>query len=163
MKKVRRVHFWIGVIASIFLFIESLSGIIMYFGGDNGGGHMGARAFQMQGRTNPNWQASANGSGNSTNSNVSQNNQGGSSNSQGGFSGNRQRGFQNGQFRRGNFGPQGGASSFSQAIRQLHSGIIGLIAGIGMLLLTGTGLVMAIILGRAKRKQQKRDSDTKIS
>jgi hypothetical protein len=160
MKKVRRVHFWIGVIASIFLFIESLSGIIMYFGGDNGGGHMGSRAFQMQGQKNPNWQASANGSGNSTNSNV---NQGSSSISQGGFSGNRKGGFQNGQFRIGNFGPQGGANSFSQTVRQLHSGIIGLIAGIGMLLLTGTGLVMAIILGQAKRKHKKRNLDTKIS
>jgi hypothetical protein len=59
--------------------------------------------------------------------------------------------------------PQGGAGSFSQTIRQLHSGIIGLIAGIGMLLLTGTGLVMAIILGQAKRKHKKRNLDTKIS
>lgn len=31
MKKIKKVHFWIGVIVSIFLFIESTTGIIMYF------------------------------------------------------------------------------------------------------------------------------------
>ena len=39
MKKIRKVHFWIGVIVSIFLFIESTTGIIMYFnkGADRSG------------------------------------------------------------------------------------------------------------------------------
>ncbi|WP_142329286.1 PepSY domain-containing protein [Bacillus sp. AFS088145] len=39
MKKVRIVHFWIGVIVSVFLLIESTTGIILYFnkGGEEKG------------------------------------------------------------------------------------------------------------------------------
>lgn len=131
MKKVRVVHFWIGVIVSIFLLIESTTGIIMYF--DKGGDRP---EFLM----NSGSQQSNNQSG-GENSSI----QNGQSNE------NFQPSFQNGN---PNFDNRREQSAFS--VKSLHSGIIGLISGIGLFILTGTGLILSWILWRNKRKNKKR-------
>ncbi|RLQ96204.1 PepSY-associated TM helix domain-containing protein [Falsibacillus albus] len=138
-KNVRKIHFWIGIIASLFLFIESLTGIVMYFNGEDHGPRMqGAAGFQR-----PNFQlGSTDGSGSA---NIF---------SQGGQT------FDDGP--RGNARFQGfngnrGGSSLQGTVRSLHTGIIGLIASIGMLLMTGTGLWISgqIFWTRRKNKNRK--------
>lgn len=34
MKKVRKIHFWIGIVAMVFLLIQSVTGLILYFSTD---------------------------------------------------------------------------------------------------------------------------------
>ncbi|PEJ56645.1 hypothetical protein CN692_16690 [Bacillus sp. AFS002410] len=135
MKKVRAIHFWIGVIVSVFLLIESTTGIILYF---NKGGEERSR-FSMQDGQFP--------SGSQFNGNQQSNSQNGdNTTSQNGQTGN------NTQFP--NFQNRPEQSAFS--VKSLHTGIIGLISGIGLFILTGTGLTLSWILWRNKRKTKKR-------
>ncbi|WP_088068437.1 PepSY domain-containing protein [Gottfriedia luciferensis] len=139
MKKVRVIHFWIGVIVSIFLLIESTTGIIMYFdkGGDRPDFSMNNQfpSGQMNGSQQSNNQSGG------ENSSI----QNGQSNE------NFQPSFQNGN---PNFDNRREQSAFS--VKSLHTGIIGLISGIGLFILTGTGLILSWILWRNKRKNKKR-------
>ncbi|MGE6258128.1 PepSY domain-containing protein [Heyndrickxia sporothermodurans] len=142
MRKIRRLHFWIGVIISIFLLFESISGIYLYFQeqGREGRqfppqGQMGAIS-QQQGMNPPD--------GSNTVQNGSEN------------FGNRQaEGFNQGNNR---INMDRNSNSLGMNLRKLHSGIIGLMAGIGMLILTATGLVLSVIIGRANRKRRKKES-----
>jgi uncharacterized iron-regulated membrane protein len=147
MKKTRKVHYWIGVIASLFLFIESVSGIYLYFQEEGRKNiQVNRQAFTQQ--QSPNSQNQHGGS-NSTSSDTKSN----------GGNGTASFGGQNRQFNGGqlylNRQGQAGINSFGMTLRQLHSGIIGLIAGIGLLIMTGTGLFMSIIIGQANRKRKK--------
>ncbi|MGV3464663.1 MAG: PepSY-associated TM helix domain-containing protein [Heyndrickxia sp.] len=147
MRKTRKIHYWIGIISCIFLFIESVSGIYLYFqekGRENSFGDR--QAFFQQNRGNfQNLQGS---SSNSSDSSSSQNGQS--------FSNGQQPSFNRGQM---NLNRQGqGSNSFGMTLRKLHSGIVGLIAGIGMLIMTGTGLVLAVIIGKANRKRKKKEA-----
>ncbi|KQL38020.1 hypothetical protein AN960_13730 [Bacillus sp. FJAT-25509] len=135
MKKVRVVHFWIGVIVSVFLLIESTTGIILYF---NKGGEEKGR-FSMQGQFPSGGQFNGNQQSQNSDQNTTQQN---------GQSGdNTQTPFQN-------FGKRPEQSAFS--VKSLHTGIIGLISGIGLFILTGTGLALSWILWSNKRKMRKR-------
>ncbi|WP_430509606.1 hypothetical protein [Gottfriedia solisilvae] len=139
MKKVRIVHFWIGVIVSVFLLIESVTGIVLYF---NKGHEKPKFSMQTPGQLN--------GSFNSTNQNGQAN---GSTNSNNQTSQDNQ----NNQILFPNGGPNFGEreqSSFS--VKSLHTGIIGLISGIGLFILTGTGLALSWILWNTKRKAKKK-------
>jgi hypothetical protein len=135
MKKVRAIHFWIGVIVSIFLLIESTTGIIMYFNkGDE------RPKFSMQGQL-PSGQINGNQQSNIQNGDQSSTIQNG----------------QNGE----NFQPpfqdfENGREQSAFSVKSLHTGIIGLISGIGLFILTGTGLILSWILWSNKRKIKKR-------
>ncbi|MGE8203832.1 PepSY-associated TM helix domain-containing protein [Heyndrickxia sp. NPDC080065] len=142
MKKIRQFHFWIGVILSIFLLIESVSGIYLY--------------FQEQGRgerqfPSPPQSGFINQQGSSSN---------GSNTESSGTEQNGMPAFPNGQadgFDRANM--MKGQNSFGMTLRSLHSGVVGLIAGIGMLLLTASGLILSFIIARANRKRRKKSTE----
>lgn len=138
MKRMRKLHFWIGLIASVFIFIQSATGIYMYF---NEKGHGGEAAnFRERGFG----RNGAIGNG--------QNGQG----MQAGNSDFNQRGAAtNGQFFQDR--NNGGLNSLSKLVKELHTGVIGLIGAIVMLILTGTGLCISFVMLRAKwrAKRQK--------
>jgi len=129
MKKIRKVHFWIGVIVSIFLLIESTTGIIMYFnkGEDRPGFSMQG---QFPGTQDNNSQQPSNQLGNQLNDSSST-------------------GIENGP----NFG-QTPPDQSAFSVKTLHTGMIGLISGIGIFILTGTGLILSFIIWRNKRKSK---------
>ncbi len=129
MKKIRKVHFWIGVIVSIFLFIESTTGIIMYF---NKGEER--PVFSMQGQF----------PGTQNNDSQQPNSQSGSQ-----LNENSSTSIANAP----NFG-QSPPDQSSFSVKSLHTGIIGLISGIGLFILTGTGLILSYIIWRNKRKSK---------
>lgn len=159
MKKLRRAHLWIGLIASIFIFMEALTGLLMnepWLIGqstiESGRGNFQPgqmNRFQgMQGSTDTTGQA------------------GGQTQGQNGFNRNRQ--FQGRQRfgGNGNFTPgmRGGMSQgIIGTIRNLHQGRIGntdvkwlidLIA-LAMMFLTGTGVFLSIKVLSAENKPKK--------
>ncbi|PGS47461.1 PepSY domain-containing protein [Bacillus sp. AFS041924] len=138
MHKVRVIHFWIGVIVSVFLLIESTTGIILYFnkGGEDRGKFSMQGQFPSGGQFNGNQQSNSQIS--SDQNNTLQNEQNGE-NTQASFP---------------NFENRPEQSAFS--VKSLHTGIIGLISGIGLFILTGTGLALSWILWNNKRKMKKR-------
>lgn len=138
MRKIKKIHFWIGVITSIFLLIESVSGIYMYFQ-EKGEKHTIATSFSQPGSGGS--QSGTSVSGARSSSQPPSFNQSGN-----GFSANR------GNFQKG--GERGG-SFFTRAARNLHSGIVGLIAGFGLLILTASGLTMSAIIWKANLKKRK--------
>lgn len=165
MKKIRQIHFWVGIITAAFLFVQSITGIVLYFqqkGGDKGGQPMAMQQSNSQNAGSSN-SSSKNTNNSSTSSNTNTNNSSASSNSNTmqapSFNGSG--GPQNGNFPNGGMMQRqaGGAGSLEMLVKSLHSGIIGLIAGIGMLILTGTGLWTSWLIARAKRKR-KRDVAT---
>lgn len=174
MKKVRRAHLWIGLIASVLIFIEAFTGLLMnepWLVGQqsenrgvflNGQGFNGNGNFQ-QGQLNQ-------GQGNQGNSSMDQG-QGNSGNlqSQGGFR-------RNGQFGAGKNGFSGNGSfrglrqnqnTFLGIIRQLHEGRIGNtnikwlmdLAALALMFLTGSGIFMSIKILRAESKRKNRSAE----
>ncbi|MWV42920.1 hypothetical protein GRF59_04705 [Paenibacillus sp. HJL G12] len=151
MKRIRKIHMWIGIIATVFLLIESTTGIIMYL--DQGDRRTGMeRNFRMIGNS----QAFANQK--STLQNGQQNDASGQSTDRGFGNGNSGGSGMNRFNGAGAFPDRAGGSSFSSKVRSLHEGIVGLISGIGMFLLTGTGIIMSFIIWGANRKKRKRDN-----
>lgn len=134
MKRMRKLHFWIGLIASVFIFIQSATGIYMYFNEKGRGERIGGAAnFRERGF-----------GGNGAIGNG-QNGQG----MQAGNSDFNQRGAAaNGQFFQDR--NNGGLNSLSKLVKELHTGVIGLIGAIVMLILTGTGLCISFVMLRAK-------------
>jgi uncharacterized iron-regulated membrane protein len=131
MKTMRKVHFWIGVIASLFLFIESLTGMVMYFNG-----HERGERIESIGES------------------TDFNNQKFLVNPQ---NGNVVALSDMEQFREGFLNGQGGEiHSLQRIIRELHTGPIGLISSIGTLVLTGTGLAISFQMLMMKRRARKR-------
>lgn len=164
MKKTRNLHLWIGLICSIFILLQSVTGFLLlnerWFAGDREGREFPGQAIaQMQ---QPPADGAANGAapdGAAVNGSAPDNEAPGSSAS-------------NGQFRRdfqGRFpgGPGGerdeGGLSF---IKNLHKGRIGdtdislllNLTAVGMIVLTATGIVLSIRTLRAqsasRRKRQ---------
>jgi len=171
MKKLRRAHLWIGLVASIFIFVESLTGLLMnepwlvgqsqavsgranfqpgqFYQGQNGQGNSTGQGqasgqFQGQGTTNGNGQFQG----------------------QGGAKGAGQ--FQgSGGFRRNaNFtgiGRNASSQGILGTIRNLHDGRIGNtnvkwlldLVAIAMMVLTATGVYLSINVLRAESKRKK--------
>lgn len=176
MKKVRRTHLWIGLISSIFIFIEAATGLLMnepWLIGQNsvtvGRGNFQPGQFnQFQ---------------NSQGTNMDNGQAGGQMQGQNGFNGNNQAGGDgqgqnglngngNGQFQgrrgfggNGNFaGFQGRANQgFLGTIRNLHSGRIGTmnvkwlldLVALAMMMMTGTGIYLSVKILRAESNQKK--------
>jgi len=177
MKNTRKAHLWIGLIASIFIFMESLTGLLMnepwLIGQTQQEGFRGnfQQGPQNQGQLN---QGQA-GQGMNQNSGQASGQIQGQNNNQ------NQRFNRNGQFQgRRNFGGNGnfsagmamnrqgmGQTSVMGIIRNLHAGRIGNtdikwfldLVAIAMMALTGTGIYLSMKVLGAESKQKKRDTD----
>ncbi|MCJ8013745.1 PepSY domain-containing protein [Paenibacillus sp. KQZ6P-2] len=148
MKKIRKIHMWIGIIATVFLLIESTTGIVLYL--DQGDRRVG---MERNFRANDNVPAYSNLPSPSQNG---QDDASGQSSKRGYGNGGSGRFGMNGLNGAGAFPGREGGNSFSMNVRSLHEGIIGLISGIGMFLMTGTGIVMSFIIWGANRIKRKR-------
>lgn len=164
MKKLRRAHLWIGLIASIFIFAEALTGLLM-----NEPWLVGQSQASV-GRSNfqpGQFYQGQNGQGNSA----------GSGQASGQFQGQGSNGqFQGrGSFRgNGNFNGfrrNGGAQGILGTIRNLHEGRIGNtdvkwlldLVAIAMMALTGTGVYLSINVLRAERKRKKHHGEIDVN
>lgn len=49
--------------------------------------------------------------------------------------------------------PEGMPEIKDSTVKNIHEGVIGLISGIGLLLMSVTGLILAIMMGLNKRRQ----------
>lgn len=157
MKKVRRAHLWIGLIASVLIFMESLTGLLMNEPWLMGQAQVeGGRGNFQPGQFN----------GGKFRQNAGQENgqmQGqNGSNENGQFQGTP--GFgRNGNFPEGFRGERMGQGSLMSTIRGLHEGRIGNtdvkwlidLTAIAMMFLTGSGIYLSIQILRADRKRKK--------
>lgn len=149
MRKTRQLHLWIGLICSVFIFIEAVTGLLLLepqlIGGGGGGGVRGGPPMMQQQQQQ---QGDANASAPGPRANA------------GGFPPNGFRGPGRGDAAGAN---GAGAIGF---IRNLHQGRIGStdikwvmdIAAIGMMILTITGIVLStktLAAQRVRRKKQK--------
>lgn len=158
MKKVRRAHLWIGLIASVLIFMESLTGLLMNEPWLMGQAQVeGGRGNFQPGQFN----------GGKFRQNAGQENgqmQGqNGSNENGQFQGTP--GFgRNGNFPEGFRGERMGQGSLMSTIRGLHEGRIGNtdvkwlidLTAIAMMFLTGSGIYLSIQILRTDRKRKKR-------
>lgn len=172
MKKVRRTHLWIGLIASIFIFIEAATGLLMNEPWLIGQSQLdGGRGNFQPGQFNQ-WQNRQGGFSQGNGQQGGFNGQGnGQTQGQGGFNGNGQFQGRNGFGQNGNFFP-GMRARQSQGIlgfiRNLHQGMIGNtnvkwfldLVAIAMMALTGTGVYMSIKVLSAERNWKKRKNDS---
>lgn len=178
MKKTRRAHLWIGLIASIFIFIESLTGLVMnepWLIGQTqienmrgnfqpGQFNQGQRSQGMNGGfTQGNEQNSGQQGGQFRGQANGQN----GTNANGQFQGKRVFGG-NGNMPEGIRGQGLGQGSIMSTIRGLHEGRIGntnvkwlidLIA-VALMILTGTGIYLSIKVLAAESKRKKRQVDS---
>jgi hypothetical protein len=178
MKKLRRAHLWIGLFASIFIFMEAMTGLLMnepWLIGqstiESGRGNFQPGQFNQgqnpQGRMGGSGQANGQTQGQSSGQTQGQANNG-QTQGQTGFSPNGQ--FQGRQAfgANGNSGMRGSQSQgIVGTIRSLHQGVIGntnvkwlidLIA-LAMMFLTGTGVYLSIKVLSAESKRKKRQEE----
>jgi len=156
MKKTRQLHLWIGLICSVFILVQSITGLLLsekWLTG-SGGTEMRPPGAMSQGMTNGNSDgaAPANQSNNSMTPATA-----GDQGASGAIQGNRP--AFNGP------GPgQDGANSLTGFIKGLHEGKIGNtnvkwlvdIAAISMIFLTITGIILSIKTLRAQGIQRKK-------
>lgn len=163
MKKMRKAHLWIGLIASVLIFMEALTGLLMnepwligqsqvqggrgnFQPGQFNQGQTGTGTFPGSGQAN------------------------GQVDGQAGFNGNGQFQGRSGFGNRANFNPgvRGGESQgFTGIIRNLHAGRIGNtdvkwlidLAALAMMFLTGSGIYLSYNILRADRKRKKRQEE----
>jgi hypothetical protein len=186
MKQTRRAHLWIGLIASIFIFMESLTGLLMNEPWLIGQTSLdGGRGNFQQGQMNTSQFNNSQTTQGQSRQGMTQNSGQTGSQTQGqtqGQNGGQYRRFNgNGQFQgRRNFNGSGnfptgmtmnrggmGQTSAMGIIRGLHEGRIGntnikwlidLIA-LAMMALTGTGVYLSIKVLSAESKRKKRQAD----
>jgi hypothetical protein len=154
MRKTRQLHLWIGLICSVFIFIEAVTGLLLLepqLIGGNGGGP-GAGGFPQMQQQRPQTPATSGVDANAASPAPRAD--------AGGFP---QNGFR-GPGRGGDAGANGaGAIGF---IRNLHQGRIGStdikwvmdIAAIGMMILTVTGIILStktLAAQRVRRRKQR--------
>ncbi len=187
MKQTRKAHLWIGLIASVFIFFEALTGLLMSEpwligqsgrGGIEGGPGAGFRGnFQQgefsQGQDNPNQftqgQSAPDGTQNNNGNGQYQNrfDSNGQSQEQNRFGG-------NGQFNRPNrfngdagFYQNRNQNSLMGFIRGLHEGRIGTtsikwlidLTAVAMMILTVTGVYLTVNVLRAEKRRKNRQSE----
>lgn len=148
MKTVRRIHFWIGIVAMVFLLIQSVTGLTLYFSAEEPQG--GRQPNNMQQGWDPARQDSADATGTTDGAESAEVDRDGTQVEQEdkpGMGGGGPDGMQR---------PEGMPDMEDSTVKSLHKGIIGLISGIGLLLMSVTGLILSIMIGLNKRKQKKR-------
>ncbi|WP_251551505.1 PepSY-associated TM helix domain-containing protein [Neobacillus muris] len=170
MKSTRKVHLWIGLICSIFIFLESLTGLIMnepWLIGQQTQtferGNFQPGQFQgRQGITNDSAQNSGQTEGQANGSTDGQTNGQMNGQTRGQFGMNGQ--FPAGGERGAGFtGEEGSSQSLMGIIRELHEGRIGTtnikwlidLVAVAMMILTGTGIYLSIKILGAERKRKK--------
>ncbi|MFF2450251.1 PepSY-associated TM helix domain-containing protein [Neobacillus sp. NPDC058068] len=180
MKKTRRAHLWIGLIASVFIFIEALSGLLLnepWLIGQAqpaiGGGNFQPGQFR-QGQVP---QGMPDNFGPSNGQTDGQAPDQGQSQWQGRANGNGQFQGRRGMDGNGNF-PEGfrregmGQGSALSIIRGLHEGRIGNtnikwlldLVALAMMVLTGTGIYLSIkVLGAERKRKKSLDDNIGIS
>ncbi|WP_462413131.1 PepSY-associated TM helix domain-containing protein [Neobacillus sp. Marseille-QA0830] len=172
MKSARKVHLWIGLICSIFIFMESLTGLLMnepwligQATATERGNFQPGQMPGQQGTTTNSTQSSGQTQGNANNQTNGQTNgqtggqMGGQMN--GKFGGNGQ--FPSGGRGTGFSGGEGSSQSFMGIIRGLHEGRIGTtnikwlidLTAVAMMILTGTGIYLSIRVLGAESKRKK--------
>lgn len=172
MKKTRKAHLWIGLIASVFIFIEALSGLLMnepwligQTQAEMGQGKFQPRQFP-QGQSPQDFQGNGQtpDQGQFEDQGPTQYQRGGNGNGQ--FQGRREFG-ENGNFRAVNRRDEMGQGSALSIIRGLHEGRIGTInikwlidlVALAMMFLTGTGIYLSVKVLRVERKRKKQQDD----
>jgi hypothetical protein len=160
MRKTRQLHLWIGLICSVFILIEAVTGLLLLepqlLGGSAG---RGAFPQQMQQQQTTNAGADTNAASPAARADAGGN---------GNMGPGRRGGADAGSFpRMGNMGPGGeGGSGVTNFIRNLHEGRIGStdigwvmdITAIGMIILTITGIVMStkILAAQSVRRRKRK-------
>jgi hypothetical protein len=151
IRKTRKAHLWIGLIASLFIFVEAITGLIMnepWLIGQHQVSLEKGQGFQERGNfDNGQFNQGGNDQFPSVGNDQMQ--------SQFQFKGNGE--FQ-GRLERGHFGNQ---NSFMGVIKGLHEGRIGGVnikwlmdlAALAMIFLTGSGIYLSIKILRAEKKQ----------
>lgn len=129
----RRIHYWVGFLAALLLFIQSVFSIYTYF--QQKSMQQNAQAFFQQRQSNFQSQDS--------NPNSSDNSSSAGQNGTSSFNG-QNRNFYRGQM---NFNRQG--NTFTMTLRRLQNNIISLLI---MLIISGSGLVLSIIVGMNRKK-----------
>jgi uncharacterized iron-regulated membrane protein len=133
MKKMRKIHLWIGLITSLFLFMESMTGLILLNpwlvgASKEKGFHRDSAAFVSQNPTNP---------------------------QEGTFL--PSQGQEMGK-------PRGEEQGILGIVKGLHEGKMGDVnikwaidlTGIGMMILTATGIYLSVKILKAERKRRKK-------
>jgi len=189
MRKTRKAHLWIGLICSIFILIESITGLLMnepwligqtQMEGNRGNFQPGqfnpgtmqqgttADPSQAQGQAQGQTQGQAQGQ-NGANANTSTNaNTNANANGQSGFNGNGQ--FQGRTGMRGP-GGEGGTGSVTSIIKGLHAGRIGTtdvkwlvdLVAIAMIFLTISGIYLSMKVLNADKKRKNRKADGQVA
>ncbi|MDR7239599.1 PepSY-associated TM helix domain-containing protein [Neobacillus drentensis] len=170
MKKMRKAHLWIGLICSIFILIESVTGLLMNEPWLIGQTQMeGNRGNFQPGQFNPDQMQQGTSTDSSQTSGQNQSQTPSQTQGQTGANANGQTGFNgNGSFqgRTGMRGPggEGGTGSITSIIKGLHAGRIGTtdvkwlvdLVAIAMIFLTGSGIYLSLKVLKADRKRKNR-------
>ena len=176
MKKTRKAHLWIGLICSIFILIESVTGLLMnepwligqtQMEGNRGNFQPGQfnRGAMQQGTPTDSGQTQGTAQGQS----QAQAPNGANSNGQPGLSG--QNAAANQFPGRPGAGGEGGSTSITGIIRGLHEGKIGTtnvkwlvdLVAIALIFLTGTGIYLSIKVLKADKKRRKRNAEGQVA
>ncbi|NHC40775.1 PepSY domain-containing protein [Bacillus sp. MM2020_1] len=168
MKKMRKAHLWIGLICSIFILIESVTGLLMNEPWLIGQTQMeGNRGNFQPGQFNR-------GAGQQGAFPSDQNQAAGQTQEQAPTTNGQSQG-QPGQNAAGQFGGrpggEGGTSSITGIIRGLHEGKIGTtnvkwlvdLVAIAMIFLTGSGIYLSLKVLKADRKRKNRKLDGQVA
>lgn len=171
MKKMRRAHLWIGLIASVLIFMESLTGLLMNepwligqsqvegVRGNIQSGQFTQRQFN-QGQFNQGQSVQGNSSSSGQNAQQQPGQNNGQFQGRQGFGGNGNIGFRN-------RGEGMGQGSLLGTIRGLHEGRIGNtnikwlidLAALAMMFLTGSGIYLSIKVLQAEGKKKRRQEE----
>lgn len=147
MKRVRKIHFWIGIVAMVFLLIQSVTGLTLYFSTDEPQPNNMQQSWDPASQDTGTTDESA-----AANENASQDESQAVQGKRPGMEDGGPDGMQR---------PEGMPEMKDSIVKSIHEGVIGLISGIGLLLMSVTGLILAIMMGLNKRKQMKRKNDDK--
>lgn len=173
MKKTRKAHLWIGLICSIFILIESITGLLMnepwligqtQMEGNRGNFQPGQfnRGTGTQGGTTNSSQTTGQTQGQTPANGQTQSQTGQTTTTNGQFQG-----------RPGAGGPTGesGSTSITGIIKGLHAGRIGTtdvkwlvdLVALAMIFLTGSGIVLSLKILKADKKRKNRKNDGQVA
>lgn len=173
MKKTRKAHLWIGLICSIFILIESVTGLLMNEPWLIGQTQMeGNRGNFQPGQFNQ----GAMQKGTATDSGQTTGQAQGQTQGQNGAIANGQTGSNAtsqfpGRLGTGGLGGEGGTGSITSIIRGLHEGKIGTtnvkwlvdLVAIAMIFLTGSGIFLSMKVLKADKKRKSRKADGQVA
>ncbi|MBV7504127.1 PepSY domain-containing protein [Bacillus sp. sid0103] len=185
MKKTRKAHLWIGLICSIFILIESVTGLLMNEPWLIGQTQMeGNRGNFQPGQFNPGSMQQGAGAASTTDpsqaegqtqgqpesGNQTQPQTNGQTQGQTGANANGQTGSNAASPFTGRPG-EGGTSSITSIIRGLHEGRIGTtnvkwlvdLVALAMIFLTGSGIFLSMKVLKADKKRKSRKADGQVA